>query len=111
MFWYLSVAVIPVSVASRWAIATDVEPSWTVTSSAVTWTEENEPPSTWVTNGKPPMSTAGFVGVDSSDWSWVASTFWATALATRSPTISTARTASTLITAIITFRDRGLRGG
>ena len=58
---------IPVRVASRWAIATEVGPSWTVASSAVTCTEENDPPSTWVTNGKPPMLTSGLVGVDSSD--------------------------------------------
>ena len=104
-------AVIPVSVASRRAIATEVGPSWTVASAAVTCTEENEPASTWATNWKPPMLTSGLVGVDSSDWSWVASVFWATALATRSPAISTASTASTLITAIITVRDRGLAGG
>ena len=92
-------------------MATVFDPSLTVASSAFTSTEENDPPSTWVMNGKPPMLTSGLVGVDSSDCSWPASTFWATALATRSPTISTANTASTLITAIITVRDRGLRGG
>jgi hypothetical protein len=105
------VAVIPVRVASRWAIDTVRVASSTVASSAITCTEENEPPSTWVTNGKPPMLTSGLVGVDSSDCSWVASVFWATALATRSPAISTTSTASTLITAIITVRDRGLAGG
>src|SRR5690242_20855081 len=87
-----------------------VSPSWTVASSAVTCTEENEPPNAWVTNGKPPMLTSGLVGVDSSDCRALASVFWATALATRSPAISTASTASTAITAIITVRDRGVRG-